>query len=109
MSDFIPREYGECPTLETRAEAHEQVDKRKRYSQIIETMSESNFPMSAKEIAVVMANKGYIPTSERNFVAPRLSEMMEEGIVEPVGKIKCAWTGKKVTIYKLLQKEQIWR
>lgn len=96
------RQAGEMVTLETRSEAHERVDKRKRYSQIIECLMESGgIGLTAKECAVIMAKKGYIPTSERNFTAPRLTEMGEQGIVEPIGKTKCAYTGRTVSIWAL--------
>lgn len=97
---MIERRAGEIPTLDTRGEAHEQVDKQKRYSQIIECLKETN-EMTAKEIAVRMMQKGYIPTSERNFTAPRLTEMCQKGIIEPVGKKKCIYTGKTVAVYSL--------
>lgn len=99
------RNYGENTTLETRSEAHESVDKNKRYSQITECLMEAEKGnlrgLTAKECAVMMFKKGYIPTSERNYTAPRLNEMMNEGKVEPIGKQVCAYTGKKVTIYAL--------
>ena len=91
---------GEMPTLETRHEANESVDKEKRYKQIIEVLT-GDKKMTAKEIAVEMYKRGYIPTTERNFTAPRLTEMSYKGIVEPIGKTKCEYTGKKVSIYKL--------
>ena len=93
------REYGENVTLETRAEAHETVDKQRRYMQIIECLNEG--PGTAKEIAVVMCRRGYIPTSERNFTAPRLTEMSKDGRVEPIGRKKCTYTGKTVAVYAL--------
>ena len=98
---MINRLYGENTTLETRTEAHERVDKSVRYSQIIECLIESRTGLTAKEIAVLMAQKGQIPTSERNFTAPRLTEMMESGLVEPIGKTICEYTGRTVTVYKL--------
>ena len=94
------RQAGEMITLDTRAEAHEKVDKKKRYSQIIECLIECP-EMTAKECAVMMMKKGYIPTSERNFVAPRLTEMGHAGIVEPIGKKICSFTGKKVSVWAL--------
>ena len=48
-----------------------------------------------------MYEKGEIPTSERNFTAPRLTELSYKGIVEPVGKQKCSYTGKMVAVYKI--------
>ena len=99
---MIERHYGEITTLDTRSEAHETVDKAKRYSQIIECLSETP-EMTAKEIAVRMMQRGYIPTSERNFTAPRLTEMSHRGIVEPVGKKKCGYTGRMVAVYSLCE------
>lgn len=93
------RRYGEYTTLETRREANEIVDKQKRYKEILECLG--NNKMTAKEIAVEMFNKGYIPTTERNFTAPRLTELSQKGIVEPVGKTKCKYTGKTVAVYEV--------
>lgn len=99
------RMFGEIPTFETRAGAHEQVDKKRRYAQIIECLYEAKMwglsGLTAKEIAVLMNRKGYVPTSERNFVSPRLTEMCESGIVEQIGKTTCYYTGKKVTVFAL--------
>ena len=91
---------GEMTTLETRSEAEGKVDKKKRYSQILECLKE-NGNMTAKECAVIMMQKGYIPTSERNFTAPRLTEMSKIGIVEPIGKKVCTYTGKTVAVYAM--------
>ena len=99
---MIERRYGEVTTFNTRGEAHEQVDKVKRYSQILECFKEHP-RMTAKECAVRMCEKGYIPTSERNFTAPRLTEMSQRGIVEPLGKTKCQYTGKTVAVYGLCE------
>lgn len=95
------RQYGEYTTLETRVDAHDSVDKQKRYKQIIEILSGKNDGLTAKEIACAMMMKGYIPTSERNFTAPRLTELSQKGVVEPIGKKVCRFTGKKVAVYAL--------
>ena len=99
MSDFEKRNPGEYTTLETRDESHEKVDKKKRYREILECLDGKE--LTAKEIADAMFRKGYIPTNERNYSAPRLTEMAEEGMVEPVGKKVCQWTGKKVAVYAI--------
>lgn len=91
---------GEITTYDTRHDSHITVDKSKRYKQIMECFTEHP-TMTAKECAVRMCEKGYIPTSERNFTAPRLTEMSQQGIVEPVGKKKCKYTGKMVAVYGL--------
>ena len=100
------RRLGEIPTLETRTESYESVDKKKRYKQIVEILYGGK-EMTAKEIAVEMWNRGYIPTSERNFTAPRLTELSYKGIVEPCGKQKCTYTGKTVAVYKLMENQTI--
>ena len=97
------RRIGEIPTLDTRTEAHETVDKKKRYKQIIDVLKANPKGLTAKEIACVMYCNRDIPTNERNFTAPRLTELSKMGIVEPIGKKKCSFTGKTVAVYKLLK------
>ena len=97
------RRMGENPMLETRTEANESVDKQKRYMQIIEILNNADKPMSAKEIAVEMNKRGYTPTSERNFSSPRISELLKTGIVDCVGKKKCEYSGKSVSVFGLLK------
>ena len=94
------RRYGEVPTLETRHDANESVDKRKRYAQILSVLSDHP-GLTAKEIAEIMRQKGQLPTNERNFTAPRLTELVEKGFVEPVGKKVCQWSGKTVAVYSI--------
>ena len=91
------RNPGEITTFDTRAEAHEKVDKRKRYRQILEVLDGNE--LTAKEVAEEMRKRGYIPTNERGFSAPRLTEMSEQGMVDVIGKKVCKWTGKKVAVY----------
>ena len=96
------RRPGEYVPYETRGESNETVDRQDRYRQITECLTEANgTPLTAKEIAVMMYKKGWIPTSERNFTAPRLTEMSDKGVVEPVRKKKCQFTGKTVAVYSL--------
>ena len=85
-------------TYETRRESLETLDKEKRCIQILSVLDDKE--MTAKEIAVELYKKGLIPTSERNFVSPRLTEMSIDGRVEPVGKKKCDYTGKNVSTYR---------
>ncbi len=89
---------GQVVTLETRADAEKSVDKTKRYQQILSILGDKE--MTAKEIAVEMNRRGYAPTAERNLSAPRLHELMNKRIVEPIGKKRCQYTGKTVAVYK---------
>lgn len=83
---------------ENRNFANIQVDKQKRYNEILECLGDKE--MTAKEIAQEMYLKEYIPTNERNFTSPRLTELLISGIVEVIGKKKCKWTGKSVSVYR---------
>ena len=96
------RRAGEIPTFDTRAEANDKVDRKKRYRQIIGIMKMTHpLGLTAKDIAVLMHDRGFTPTAERNFAAPRLTELSKAGIVEPCGKTICRYTGKKVAVYRL--------
>ena len=88
----------ESITLENRNFAELEVDKNKRYTQILECLGDRE--MTAKEIANEMYLKGMIPTNERNFTSPRITEMLRDGRLEVAGKKKCNWTGKTVTIFR---------
>ena len=93
-------------THETRREAHETIDKRKRYNQILEILDELG-EATAKEIAVRMCEKGFTTNTDRGNAAPRLTEMEWNAItdsdpiykVKVVGKKKCAYTGRTVAVY----------
>ena len=93
------RRYGTNPLKENRHEANKTVDKKKRYIQILSILKGKR--MTAKEISVEMFNKGYTSNTDRNNAAPRLTELSKEGIVEPVGKKKCQYTGKTVAVYEV--------
>lgn len=99
------RRVGEFTTLETRGLANESVDKFRRYQQIIEILKENENGLTAKEVAVEMCQRGYTPTDERNFSSPRLTELLRNGVVDVIGKKKCSYTNKSVSVFKLLEKQ----
>ncbi len=103
MNDIEMSLPGEIATLNTMHYSHDVVDKERRYKQIVEIMKEHSEPMTAKEISVAMWIRNYTPTSERNFAAPRLTELSQKGVVEPIGKKKCNYTGKTVAVYHLIE------
>ena len=87
-------------TYATKQESNKNIDRKKRYSQIMSILKGRT--MTAKEVAVEMNLRGFAPTSERNFAAPRLTELVDRGIVEVVGKRKCQYSNKMVAMYKLV-------
>lgn len=97
------RNPGEITSFETRKESYDTVDKRQRYTQIKEILL--NNELTAKEVAVEMFKKGFIPNTERNFSAPRLTELCQMGQVEIIGKKICEYTGKKVSVYRFIGKQ----
>ena len=93
---------GTNPMAECKHDSHETVDKNKRYAQIKKILHGRKKGLTAKQIAVMMYNRGLCPDSDRNHVSPRLTELCEKGVVEPIGKTLCEYTGRPVTVWRLL-------
>lgn len=91
---------------ECRKASYEKVNKNTRYLQIREILK--NKELTAKEIAVEMCKLKYTDSSERNYSAPRLTELEEIRLVKVVGKRKCQYTGKVVSVYKLIEDIKKW-
>lgn len=91
-------------SLQTRQMSFENIqDKKKiRYIQILDRLMGG--PKTAKEIAVDLYDLGFIPSTERNYTAPRLTELEKMGIVKIIDKKKCDYTGKNVAIYEITTK-----
>lgn len=91
-------------TLQTRQLSFEDIKpKRKmRYEQILDRLMRG--AKTAKEIAVELFDLQLIPSTERNYTAPRLTELNEMGLVRVVDKKKCKYTGKKVAVYEITPK-----
>lgn len=89
-------------TQETRQLSFEDIKekKQKRYEQILDRLDR---PKTAKEIAVELYELGLIPSTERNYTAPRLTELTAFGMVKVVEKVKCRWTGKQVALYQKVE------
>ncbi len=90
-------------TCETRQMSFEDIKEKKqaRYNQILDRLEK---PKTAKEIAVELFDLGFIPSTERNYTAPRLTELEKMGYVKAIDKKKCNYTGKKVAVYERTQK-----
>jgi hypothetical protein len=56
---------------------------------------------TANELATLMAGLGYFPKPERNFVHPRLNELVEMDRVEVISKRKCNVSGKTCAVYRV--------
>lgn len=86
-------------TYQTRQMSLDDIqDKAKiRYIQILNRLDK---PKTAKELAVELFDLGFIPSTERNYTAPRLSELEDMGMVKAIDKRKCEYTGKTVAVYE---------
>lgn len=74
--------------------------KRKiKYEQILDRLMAGR--RTAKEVAVELFDLRLIPSTERNYTAPRLTELEQMGLVRVVDKTKCEYTGKTVAVYEI--------
>lgn len=75
-------------TLQTRREAYDAVGPKikQRAQLILDTMGDRALTVS--EITEELVSAGIIPYWNRNFVAPRMTELRDFGIVEAVGRRK---------------------
>jgi len=86
-------------TTETRHESYEAIKAKRtdRRNLILEVLGSRQ--LTASELTEELLAKGYIKYYDRNFVAPRLTELKESGIIETVGKRICKRTNKNVAIW----------
>lgn len=91
-------------TAQTRQMSFEDINlkRKQRYDQILGVLA--NREMTAKEIAIEMFELQLIPSTERNYTAPRLTELERLGQVKVIKKKKCKWSGKTVAVYTRTQK-----
>lgn len=75
-------------TKDTRRESYEAIlpKVKERARLILETLGSKE--MTVSEITEELVNSGKIPYFNRNYVAPRLSELKDMGIVESCGRRK---------------------
>lgn len=89
-------------TTETRRESYEKLDKKRLYDLIISTLMENNQNgLTAREIAVILYNKGYIKSNERQATAPRLTELVDANRAVVIGKRLDDISLKNVAVYSI--------
>lgn len=90
-------------TKQTRRESNSTVSKNKLYSMILEQLKYQD--MTAREIAVVLHRHRLVLSPSRQQVQPRLTELMQDGRVEVVGKRLDTLTGKRVAVYRFVEEK----
>lgn len=88
-------------TEETRRESYELVDAKTLVNKIKEIFEETGKPYTARELAVIMYERNLVPYPVRQAVAPRITEMEQEGILEVCGKSYDSVTKRNVALYQL--------
>jgi hypothetical protein len=63
--------------------------------------------MTAREIAGELHRRGITATDERNFSAPRLTELRDAGKVAVIGKKLCDHTGRNVAVWAVRKGESV--
>ena len=91
-------------TQETRRESYDAVKPTSQQRRVIILEILGDREMTANEIAETLYSKGITPFYERNFAAPRLTELKAEGRVEVVGKRLCGKTGRKIAVWKRVER-----
>lgn len=91
---------------ETRRESYETVKPtvQQRQSAVLEILEEYR-EMTAQEVADELYRRGYTLSGERNFSAPRLTELRDAGKVEAIGKKLCSKTGRNVTVWAVCKEK----
>ncbi len=92
-------------TEETRLESYNKIIPKQpvRYDQIIYILRNNPEGLTAKEIAVKLYELKLIPSTERNFVSPRLTELLKKGKVQTIGKRVCKYSNRKVAAFKIVK------
>ena len=77
-------------TKETRAESYKKIQLKRKSKLIYENLGDGEY--TARELAIKMHNlfdedgNRLLRTAERQEVAPRISELVDDGLVKVVGK-----------------------
>lgn len=90
-------------TEETRLESYLLTDSSTVRMKILNILRERGEALSAGEIARRMYAKHYIPYPVRQAVAPRLTELVDEGLVIVDGKVYDPDTERNVAAYKVVE------
>ena len=87
-------------TRETRRESYEAILPKvnKRCGLILATLGGRE--MTVSEIADELVQQGHIPYFNRNYVAPRLTELKEMGVVETCGRRKATHSNATEAVWR---------
>jgi hypothetical protein len=86
---------------QTRRESHIAAnrDAADRRRVILEILTEHENGMTAREVSSELHRRGITPTIERNYAAPRLTELYKAGKITTARKKICPQTGRNVAVW----------
>lgn len=90
-------------TKQTQRESHAKVNKQKIRSSILDELSYGD--MTAREIAVVLYRHKLVAEPTRQQVHPRLTELVQDGLVEVNGTKHDSYTDRNVSLYHKVEVE----
>ena len=85
-------------TKQTRIASYRKTEKQPKRQLVLEVLGERQ--LTAREIAVEMYQLGMLPYPARAIIQPRITELLELGILETVGYKLDTETDRKVAVYK---------
>ena len=93
-------------TKQTRRQSYDGIRPRsgERCKLILETLG--NRSMTVEEITDELVAAGHLKYYDRNFVAPRLTELKSAGVLEVVGKKPSKRTGKNTAVWAAVRRER---
>lgn len=88
-------------TEKTRRESYEAAkpDAAARRHVILEILTENPDGMTAREVSAELHRRSITPTDERNYAAPRLTELYKDGKVICTSKRQCPLTKRYVAVW----------
>lgn len=93
-------------TTDTRWESFEKLDRKRLYDLIISTLIKNDENgLTAREIAVILYNQGFVINNDRQAVQPRLTELVDRNVVKVIGKRFDNITERNVAVYTLVKEE----
>lgn len=90
-------------TAKTRRESHKKTKKTKMYEKVLTALG--NEVLTAREIAIRLYDAGAIEYPARAVVQPRITELVENGTIEVVGKKYDSQTERNVAQYSRIESE----
>lgn len=98
--DFIKQLESGKLTSETRRESHFKTNKVKLYEAIKTALSGKE--LTGREVAKELYKKNILPFPARGIIQPRLTELVQDGVLVVVGKKYDKETERKVAVYALV-------